>query len=84
VQWELLVPRKVGPIRCPVLVIGTPSDRLVRPADVQRTAEAYGVEPLWFPGLGHDVMLDRGWDRVLDAVLAFAADLPAWGHAPLR
>jgi hypothetical protein len=65
-------------------VVGTPSDRLVRPADVQRTADLYGVEPQWFPGMGHDVMLDRGWDNVLDAVLAFAADLPAWGHATTR
>jgi pimeloyl-ACP methyl ester carboxylesterase len=84
VQWELLLRRRIGPVRCPVLVIGTPGDRLVRPADVQRTAEAYGVEPVWFPGMGHDVMLDAGWDRVLDTVLAFAADLPPWGTAPPR
>ncbi|MBI1377395.1 MAG: alpha/beta fold hydrolase [Frankiales bacterium] len=84
VQWELLLRRRVGPVRCPVLVIGTPGDRLVRPADVERTAESYGVEPVWFPGMGHDVMLDAGWDRVLDTVLAFAADLPAWGTAAVR
>jgi pimeloyl-ACP methyl ester carboxylesterase len=82
VQWELLLRRRIGPVRCPVLVIGTPADRLVRPADVQRTAESYGVEPVWFPGMGHDLMLDTGWDRVLDAVLRFADDLPAWGTAP--
>ena len=84
VQWELLLRRKVGPVRCPVLVIGTPADRLVRPADVQRTAESYGVEPVWFPGMGHDVMLDTGWERVLDTVLQFAANLPAWGTAVTR
>lgn len=84
VQYELLLPRKVGPVRCPVLVVGSPGDRLVRAADVRRTAEAYGVEPVWFPGIGHDVMLDAGWDRVLDTVLEFAAGLPAWGTAPAR
>jgi len=84
VQWELLLRRRVGPVRCPVLVIGTPGDRLVRPADVQRTADTYGVEPVWFPGMGHDVMLDAGWDKVLETVLAFASDLPAWGSAPVR
>ena len=84
VQWELLLRRRVGPVRCPVLVLGTPGDRLVRPADVQRTADTYGVEPVWFPGMGHDVMLDTGWDRVLDTVLAFASDLPAWGSALVR
>jgi pimeloyl-ACP methyl ester carboxylesterase len=84
VQYELLLPRRVGPVRCPVMVVGTPSDRLVRAADVRRTAAAYGVDPVWFPGMGHDVMLDAGWDRVLDAVLDFAAALPAWGTAPAR
>jgi pimeloyl-ACP methyl ester carboxylesterase len=84
VQWELLLPRRVGPIRCPVLVVGTPQDRLVRTADVERTAADYGVEPVWFPGIGHDVMLDVGWERVLAAVLEFAADAPPWGSAPLR
>ncbi len=84
VQWELLLRRRVGPVRCPVLVVGVPGDRLVRPADVRRTAESYGVEPVWFPGMGHDVMLDAGWDAVLDTVLDFAADLPPWGSAAAR
>lgn len=84
VQWELLLPRTRGPVRCPVLVIGTPDDRLVRPADVARTAADYGTEPIWFPGMGHDVMLDRGWEDVLATVLDFAGHLPAWGTAPPR
>lgn len=81
VQWELLVPRRRERIDCPVLVVGTPDDRLVRPADVQRTADDLGVEPVWFPGMGHDVMLDGGWEDVLQVVLEFAGDLPAWGRA---
>jgi len=67
----------------PIADVETAS-RLVRPADVQRTADSYGVEPVWFPGMGHDLMLDAGWDDVLDTVLAFAADLPAWGTAAVR
>ena len=82
VQWELLIPRRRGRIRCPVLVVGTPDDRLVRREDVQRTADELGVAPVWFPGMGHDVMLDAGWERVLDTVLEFAGGLPAW--APPR
>ena len=82
VQWELLLPRRIGPIRCPVLVAGTPQDRLVRVADVRRTAHDLGVEPVWFPGMGHDLMLDDGWDRVLETVLAFADALPPWGQRP--
>lgn len=76
VQWELLLPYRIGPVGCPVLVIGTPDDKLVRPADVRRTAKDLGVEPVWFPGIGHDAMLDAGWDRVLQTVLDFAGALP--------
>ena len=79
VQWELLLSYRLGPVRCPVFVIGTPDDRLVRPVDVQRTADLHGVEPVWFPGMGHDVMLDAGWESVLATVLDFVDDLPPWG-----
>lgn len=86
VQWELLAARSIGPVDCPVLVVGTPDDRLVRPEDVRRTAARFGVDPLWFPGIGHDVMLDGGWPDVLDAVLEFVADScepPAGAQTPI-
>ena len=82
VQWELLLRRTVGPVRCPVLVIGTPSDRLVRPADVQRTAESYGVEPVWFPGIGHDVMLDAGLGPRARHRARVLRRPPGLGHGP--
>ena len=56
-----------------------PAGRQVGAAEAEHDADRarrYGAEVLEFPGMGHDVMLDRGWDRVLEAVLAFAADLP--------
>jgi pimeloyl-ACP methyl ester carboxylesterase len=81
VQWELLAPRSIGPVRCPVQVIGTPDDRMVQVADVERTAAGYGVSVRWFPGMGHDLMLDTGWERVLAAVLEFAGGLPPWGRS---
>ncbi|CAB4942859.1 MAG: alpha/beta fold hydrolase [Actinobacteria bacterium] len=68
-QYELLRRRRIGPVRCPVLVVGTPDDRLVRIDDVERTAAMYGVEAQWLSGMGHDVMLDAGWERALDLVL---------------
>jgi pimeloyl-ACP methyl ester carboxylesterase len=77
VQYELLRRRRIGPVRCPVLVAGTTADQLVRVADVERTAAAYGVDPVWLTRadgapLGHDVMLDDGWERALSVVLEFA------------
>lgn len=78
VQYELLRRRRIGPLRAPVMVAGTKADRLVRIADVERTAAAYGVDPVWLTRadatpLGHDVMLDDGWQQALDAVLEFVS-----------
>jgi pimeloyl-ACP methyl ester carboxylesterase len=68
-QYELLIPHRIGPVRCPVLVVGTPDDRVVDEKAVEVTAAAYGVEPVWLPGIGHDLMLDAGWEKALSVVL---------------
>jgi pimeloyl-ACP methyl ester carboxylesterase len=70
VQYDVaLLHRRIGPVRAPVLVVGTPDDRFVPLAEVRRTAARFGAQPLLFPGVGHDMMLDAGQDRVLAAVL---------------
>lgn len=85
-QYELLRRRKIGPVRCPVLVMGTRADELVRVADVERTAQAYGVEPLWVPPradgseIGHDLMLDEGWQVPLDMLLDWVDDAVIHHH----
>ncbi len=69
-QYQLLLhrpqPMPVG--GAPVLVVGTPDDRLVPVADVRSTARRYGARLLEFPGLGHDLMLDAGWEEPFEAV----------------
>lgn len=82
-QYELLRRRRIGPVRCPVLVVGSPDDRIIRPVDVERTAAMYGVEPVWLDGMGHDVMLDAGWDRALDTVLDWVDSTIPPGTPPL-
>lgn len=52
----------------PVLVAGATEDAIFRPAMVQATAEAWGATPVMFDGIGHDVMLDVGWERVADGL----------------
>ena len=75
VQYQLLAPRTIGPTYGPVLVVGSEGDRLIQRSDVERTAAAYGVRPTWLPRrpdgrpIGHDVMLDAGWQQALDTVL---------------
>jgi pimeloyl-ACP methyl ester carboxylesterase len=70
-QRELIthgpVPSPVG--APPVLVVGSPDDRVVPRASLDRTATRYGGAPLLFPGMGHDLMLDAGWAEPIDAIL---------------
>lgn len=60
-------PRPVG--NPPVLVVGSPDDRVVPRKSLDRTAGRYGTAPLLFPGMGHDLMLDAKWQEPIDAIL---------------
>ena len=53
----------------PVLVVGSPDDRVVPRAALDRTAGRFGGAPLLFPGMAHDLMLDTNWREPIDAVL---------------
>ncbi|BBH66864.1 hypothetical protein ACTI_35490 [Actinoplanes sp. OR16] len=65
------LPRPVG--RPPVLVAGSPDDRVVKRAALDRAAAVYGEAPLLFPGMSHDLMLDDGWAEPIDAILDWLA-----------
>jgi pimeloyl-ACP methyl ester carboxylesterase len=60
-------PRPVGDP--PVLVVGSPDDRVVPRTSLDRTAARYGGAPLLFPGMGHDLMLDATWSEPIEAIL---------------
>ena len=66
--WELDLSGRL------VLVFGAERDTLVPTGDVERTAAYYGTTVRWLPGIGHDVMLDAGHERALDAVLSDVTD----------
>lgn len=53
----------------PVLVVGSPHDRLVPGRALERVARRYGGEPLLFPGMGHNLMLDARWKEPIEAIL---------------
>lgn len=81
-QWQLLRRPEPEPAvgRPPVLVLGSPADRVVSPTVLTRAARRYGGAPLLFPGMGHDLMLDARWQEPLDAILDWLAkDNPASG-----
>ena len=70
-QWQLLLHRApeepVGDP--PVLVVGSPDDRIVSRGALTAAARRYGGAPLLFPGMGHDLMLDARWREPIDAIL---------------
>ena len=55
----------------PVLVLGAERDGIVSVEEVHRTARAYGAQAEIFPGMGHNMMLEAGWQRVVDRVDAW-------------
>ncbi|MGI5213983.1 alpha/beta hydrolase [Plantactinospora sp. CA-290183] len=70
-QWQLLLQRPPEPAvgNPPILVLGSPDDRVVPAAALTRAARRYGAAPLLFPGMGHDLMLDARWREPIDAIL---------------
>jgi pimeloyl-ACP methyl ester carboxylesterase len=70
-QWQLIQPGEPEePVGAPpVLVVGSPDDALVSRKQLERVARRYEGAPLFFPGMGHDLMLDARWAEPLDAIL---------------
>jgi pimeloyl-ACP methyl ester carboxylesterase len=70
-QWQMLLHRAPeAPVgEAPVLVVGSPDDRVVPRRALERAARRYGGAPLLFPGMGHDLMLDARWKEPIDAIL---------------
>jgi pimeloyl-ACP methyl ester carboxylesterase len=77
-QYELLLHRPPRRPRqdAPVLVLGSPDDRLVPIGSVRRTARHYEAVMREFPGLGHDLMLEPRWQEVHDAMLEWLRTIP--------
>lgn len=61
-------PRRVT---TPLLVLGAGDDMLISAGEVEATARAYGTEAEFFPDMGHDMMLEDGWQAVADRILAW-------------
>ncbi len=55
-------------IDCPVLVMGGRYDTLFTPAEIRRTARTYGTQAVIMPNMGHELMLDPGWEIVANTI----------------
>lgn len=51
-----------------LMVLGALEDRAVTREEVIATARAYCTEPIFFPGMGHSMMLEPGWQAVAECI----------------
>jgi hypothetical protein len=58
--------KRIRECGCPLLVLGAGEDALVSPKEVELTARAYQARCKIFPGMGHDMMLEDGWESVAE------------------
>jgi pimeloyl-ACP methyl ester carboxylesterase len=54
--------------RVPKLVLGAENDTIFSQRQVRRTAAVYGAEAVIFPDMGHDMMLEPGWQAVAERI----------------
>lgn len=68
---DMLLFRFASPqkVQTPVIVMGAEKDRLFSPAEIEKTAGAYGGKAIMFPGMAHDMMLEDEWQKVAEFIL---------------
>jgi alpha-beta hydrolase superfamily lysophospholipase len=62
-----------GRVRAPLLVLGAGEDGAVTEAEVRATARAYRTEPVIFAGMGHNMMLEPGWEAAAERIADWLA-----------
>jgi pimeloyl-ACP methyl ester carboxylesterase len=55
-------------VRTPVLVLGAAEDGAVTQDEVRATAKAYGTQAEFFAQMGHNMMLEAGWNDVAQRI----------------
>ena len=70
---DMMVFRRPRPdrITSPVLVVGGEDDRIFTPGEMQKTAAAYGSDPVMISGAAHDLMLDPRWEQSAGAIASW-------------
>jgi hypothetical protein len=64
--YNLPQPRK---IKAPLLVVGAENDALIPPPKIEKTARVFNADCKIFPAMAHDLMLERGWQKVADFMI---------------
>jgi pimeloyl-ACP methyl ester carboxylesterase len=55
-------------VTTPLLVLGAECDACFSQDEIRKTARAYGTEAVFFPDMGHNMMLESGWQAVAERI----------------
>jgi pimeloyl-ACP methyl ester carboxylesterase len=72
-MWVLNLP-KPERVTAPLLVLAAELDGCVTEAETQTTARAYRTEAEFFPNMGHNLMLEPGWQAVAERIDGWLTD----------
>jgi pimeloyl-ACP methyl ester carboxylesterase len=53
----------------PMLVLGAVNDKLFSRDEIEETARAYHTQAEFFPGMAHDMMLEKDWMKVAERIV---------------
>lgn len=70
--WDTLVfdlPRSKRMNLPPMLVLGAVNDKLYSRDEIEETARAYHAQAEFFPGMAHDMMLEKDWMKVAERIV---------------
>jgi alpha-beta hydrolase superfamily lysophospholipase len=56
-------------IKTPLMVFGAGKDKAVSPESVKKTAKIYHTEAMIFEEMGHDMMLEPGYEEIIDRII---------------
>jgi pimeloyl-ACP methyl ester carboxylesterase len=65
---------KAGRVAAPLLVLGARDDGFVTNDEVTATGRTYGTEAEFFPGMGHNMMVEPGWQAVAERIDGWLTD----------
>ena len=58
-------------IQTELLIMGADNDTIFYPDEIEDTAKAYQSQPVMFPDMAHNMMLERNWESVADSILTW-------------
>jgi alpha-beta hydrolase superfamily lysophospholipase len=75
-RHHFVKPHRVRPkhVKTPMLVLGGEDDGHINQKASRDTARAYNAAPEIFPQMGHNMMLESGWQAVAERIDGWLAD----------